>query len=100
VNLLQNARQHSPDDQPVRLDIDLPRPSAIRIRIIDRGPGIDPEVLPRVFEPFYTTRKAGTGLGLSIVHRIVALHGGDIKLYNNDPGPGLTAEVWLPTLGA
>ncbi len=72
----------------------------VRVRIIDRGTGVPAEFLTRLFEPFFTTRKAGTGLGLTIVHHLVESHGGAIHVVNNEPSPGLTAEVMLPIAGS
>ncbi|MCX5743915.1 MAG: ATP-binding protein [Proteobacteria bacterium] len=66
------------------------------VRVIDTGPGIDPEVLPRIFEPFYTTKPKGegTGLGLGICRQIVQKHGGTLACHSE---PGRTAfEVRLP----
>jgi signal transduction histidine kinase len=96
ANLLDNANEHSPDDTGVEMRVEKAAERLVRIRVIDKGPGVSPEILRRIFEPFYTTRKAGTGLGLSIVHHVVDSHGGTVRLYNNDPGPGVTAEILLP----
>lgn len=63
--------------------------------IRDTGPGIPPEDLRRVFDPFYSTRDDGTGLGLTIVHRIIDQHGGRIEV-ESDPGRGTTFTVALP----
>lgn len=52
------------------------------LRVEDSGPGVSPEVIGRMFNPFYTTRAAGTGLGLAIVHRIVDAHGGRVRVSN------------------
>jgi signal transduction histidine kinase len=52
----------------------------------DTGPGIPPDVVERVFNPFFTTRKTGTGLGLAIVHRIVDAHGGHVNIKSEDSG--------------
>lgn len=65
----------------------------------DTGPGIDPEVLPHVFEPFYTTRKRGTGLGLAIVKQIVEEHGGAVSVTSPYPPisrHGTRFEISLP----
>jgi signal transduction histidine kinase len=54
--------------------------------IADTGPGISPDVVERVFNPFFTTRKTGTGLGLAIVHRIVDAHGGHVNIKSDASG--------------
>ena len=63
--------------------------------IRDTGPGIPPEDLRRVFDPFYSTRDDGTGLGLTIVHRIIDQHGGRIEV-ESELGVGTTFTVALP----
>jgi signal transduction histidine kinase len=95
-NLLENACDHSPENEPVVIEMSRPEESFVAVRVIDRGKGIPPELMDRVFEPFFTTRKGGTGLGLSIVKHIVEMHSGAISLSNNTPPPGLTVEVRLP----
>ncbi len=74
------------------------------LRVRDEGDGVAPEVVERMFNPFFTTRAAGTGLGLPIVHRIVDAHGGRVLVMNNadgDPGsPGATVELRLPLRAA
>ena len=52
----------------------------VRIAVADTGVGIPEEDLPRVFDPYFTTRSSGTGLGLAIVHKIVEAHGGEVRL--------------------
>jgi signal transduction histidine kinase len=95
-NLLENACDHSPENEPVIVEISRPEELFVVVRVVDRGKGIPPELIGRVFEPFFTTRKGGTGLGLSIVKHIVEMHMGAISLSNNIPPPGLTVEVRLP----
>lgn len=66
------------------------------VTFADTGTGISPEVLPRVFDPFYTTKEKGTGLGLSVVYGIVTRHNGRIEV-RNPPGGGTEMIVTLPT---
>jgi signal transduction histidine kinase len=72
-------------------------PPRILIEIRDTGPGLTTEVLPRVFEPFYTTKEVGkgTGLGLAIVYGIIQEHGGQISAANHPDG-GAVFSVQLP----
>lgn len=74
-----------------------PDRSAIRITVSDDGPGIPPDVLPRIFEPLFTTKPPGegTGLGLAIVQAIVVEHGGGIAV-ESECGRGTTFTVTLP----
>jgi signal transduction histidine kinase len=68
----------------------------VEIRVRDDGQGIDPEILPHIFEPFFSTRRGeGTGLGLSICQDIVKEHGGRITA-ESQPGAGTTIRIWLP----
>jgi PAS domain S-box-containing protein len=69
----------------------------IRVSIKDNGPGIDPENITRLFQPFFTTKEVGkgTGLGLSICHGIITEHGGEIWAESH-PGEGATFLIELP----
>jgi signal transduction histidine kinase len=95
-NLLENACDHSPENSKIVLEVAQPDEAYAVIRVVDSGAGVAPELLFKVFDPFFTTRKGGTGLGLSIVKHIVEMHGGAITLYNNTGAPGLTVEIRLP----
>jgi two-component system CheB/CheR fusion protein len=66
-----------------------------RIGVLDRGTGIPRDLLDRVFEVFYTTKKSGTGLGLPIVKRLMELQEGTISLRPR-PGGGTVAEITIP----
>jgi signal transduction histidine kinase len=68
--------------------------------VADTGTGISPDVLARLFQPFFTTkpRGQGTGLGLSICRDIVKAHGGDLQV-ESEVGHGATFTVWLPAAG-
>ena len=65
------------------------------IEVRDEGPGMPPEVLARVFEPFFSTRDLGRGLGLAAVHGIVRQHEGAIRIWSA-PGKGTRVRVWFP----
>jgi PAS domain S-box-containing protein len=67
----------------------------VRIAVRDHGAGIAPENLPRVFDPYFTTKGTGSGLGLTICHSIVRKHDGHIRI-ESQPGAGTTIEVYLP----
>ncbi|HET6585892.1 MAG TPA: ATP-binding protein [Nannocystaceae bacterium] len=78
TNVLQNALQSgSRSAVRVRVRVD---DGAVEIEVKDEGRGIDPADLPRVLEPFFTTKTEGTGLGLAIVDKIVRAHGGKVQV--------------------
>jgi len=97
LNLLTNALDCSEEQGHVRVELSRQDDMA-ELSVSDNGCGMEPEVLDRVFEPFFTRRKVGqgTGLGLSITHRIVADHGGAITARSDGPGRGATFQVCLP----
>jgi len=111
MNLITNAFQ-SLDRNPGKISVSLrqveiahsnrpmfslpPGPYA-RLGVSDTGSGIPPDLMSKIFEPYFTTKKngEGTGLGLATVYGIVREHGGDIKIKSR-PGTGSTFEVYLP----
>ena len=66
-----------------------------RISVIDNGPGIPANVLPKLFRPFFTTKAKGTGLGLAVVQKIIVQHGGQVEVRNR-PAGGAEFIVTLP----
>lgn len=70
-------------------------PGHITIRVVDNGPGIPEDALPRLFTPFFTTKAQGTGLGLAMVQKIVVSHNGRISALN-PAGDGAVFQVTLP----
>ena len=107
LNLMQNAAQAMDGRPGSRLNVafelrdDAPQP-LVCVTLVDNGPGIEPVMLPHIFEPFTTTKsmgvrrgKHGMGLGLAIVKRIVQHHHGEINV-TSAVGAGTTFRVYLP----
>ena len=97
LNLLTNALDSLEDDG--RVDVRLEACDGMaELTVADDGCGMEPEVMERIFEPFFTRRRAGqgTGLGLSICYRIASDHGGTIEARSPGPGRGATFIVRLP----
>jgi two-component system, NtrC family, sensor histidine kinase HydH len=92
-NLLDNAMQAAPD-APAEVHVRF-EPDAVRVEILDRGPGLAGVDTARLFEPFYTTRTRGTGLGLAIARAIIDAHGGAIAATERDGG-GARLTITLP----
>ena len=67
----------------------------VKVSIKDHGIGIPKEIMPRIFDPFYTTKTKGHGLGLATCYSIVNRHGGCIDV-ESEPGKGSTFHVYLP----
>jgi two-component system, NtrC family, sensor kinase len=97
LNLLINALQAVGQQGEIRVSSQA-EGTRIVITIADNGVGIAADVLPRVFEPFFTTRDVGlgTGLGLTVAHDVIQVHGGSIEL-ESALGRGTTVRVILPT---
>lgn len=93
VNIVLNAIQVSPRGGRVAITAAVPD-GALAVDVRDEGPGIPPEHLPKIFEPFFSTKKRGTGLGLAISNRIVQSHGGRIEVVQ--PDRGTIIRLWLP----
>jgi signal transduction histidine kinase len=93
VNLLENARAAIRDQGTVRVEAGR-NASGLVLSVTDDGTGIAPELIPRVFEPHFSTRSTGTGLGLAIVRRLVESWGGVVTI-DSVPEKGTTVTVHL-----
>jgi PAS domain S-box-containing protein len=85
-----------PDDDP---GIQLPQGRYAVLSVTDTGTGIDPAIMNKIFDPYFTTKKdgRGTGLGLATTYAIVKTHGGDIQV-KSEPGKGSEFHVYLPVI--
>jgi signal transduction histidine kinase/CheY-like chemotaxis protein len=101
-NILLNARQAMPDGGIIEVHAEniilksaAGTENRVRISIRDYGHGIPADVLPRIFDPYFTTKPAGHGLGLATAYAIIAKHGGSISV-ESKPGHGTVFAIDLP----
>ena len=96
LNLILNACEAMPDGGSIKVQVERTQTekNTAQIRISDTGNGIPADMLPQIFNPFFTTKIHGTGLGLAIVNRILLNHNGRIKAANS--GSGAIFTVTLP----
>jgi signal transduction histidine kinase len=102
LNLLLNARQAMP--QGGELTVQAAKESAVQrqevvLSLIDTGQGMSPDVLGRLFRPFFSTRPGGTGLGLATARKIIQAHGGTIDV-QSEVGRGTKFTIRLPIQGS
>lgn len=93
-NLVLNACEASPAGGTVEIRVGAAN-GAAEVVVLDRGPGLSPEVRDRLFEPYVSTKRRGSGLGLSLVRDIAAQHGGTVTLADREGG-GARATLRLP----
>jgi PAS domain S-box-containing protein len=97
LNLVINAADAMPGGGQLRLSTEhIESRAGVRVMVADSGTGIPPEVLPHIFEAFYSTKPDGLGVGLFTSQTIVQQHGGWIEV-ESEPGAGTTFTVWLPS---
>jgi NO-binding membrane sensor protein with MHYT domain/signal transduction histidine kinase len=103
INLIDNATQaieqgqvgQAPGPDRHRVSVATRADGQLEITIADTGPGIPPDVLPRIFEPLFSTKNFGTGLGLPTVKQLVEQHRGTISI-DSKPGNGAVVRIGLP----
>ena len=97
LNLVTNAREAMASGGEIRIETSSAVAPAgwVQLVIDDTGPGISPEELSKVFDPFYTTKKTGTGLGLSVSYGIIQDHHGTVDV-QSVPGRGTTFVLAFP----
>jgi two-component system, NtrC family, sensor histidine kinase HydH len=96
LNLMLNAEQAMPHGGELTIQAarENTSPPSVCLTMIDTGKGISPEVLPRVFEPFFSTKQGGNGLGLPTTKRIIETHGGSISV-RSEVGRGTQFSIYL-----
>ncbi|WP_263381717.1 sensor histidine kinase [Granulicella arctica] len=105
LNLLLNAMQAMPRGGLIRIEARREGQNAV-IEVIDEGEGISPELLPRIFDLYFTTKTMGSGIGLAMTYRILQMHGGALEVRSStNPRPdslsaGTTFTLRLPVISA
>jgi len=94
INLLKNAIESMSAGGSVRIEFSSEQKHKVRICIIDNGPGMPPEMLSRLGEPFFSTKSTGTGLGLMVCYRIIEAHNGTMQI-TSEPNVGTTVHILL-----
>lgn len=97
LNIFMNGLQANEADAEIRVTISAGNGN-VMIFVDDNGPGVPPDILERIWDPFFTTKETGTGLGLGIVKNIIEAHAGEIHIYNLE-GRGARVEIVLPAAG-
>ncbi len=92
-NLVRNGLEATRPGGHVEIAVVNGGPNAFHIRVSDDGPGIPSDVLPRIYEPFFSTKETGTGMGMAIVHSLVAMHGGKIDIATSQAGTQFDVEL-------
>jgi two-component system sensor histidine kinase HydH len=94
INLLKNALEAMPSGGRLTILSKVENGHA-RVSIVDSGAGMSPEMVSKIFDPFYTTKKKGTGLGLAVCRKIIEDHGGEISVQSEE-GKGTEVTFILP----
>jgi len=96
LNLMLNGMQAMPEGGLLRVTVRREGDSAV-VSVADEGSGIAPELMPRIFELYFTTKPKGSGIGLAMTYRIVQMHGGAMEVESKE-GSGTVFTVRLPAI--
>jgi two-component system nitrogen regulation sensor histidine kinase NtrY len=95
INLLKNAVEASDGAPQIAVRVDRLPDGGSRVQVLDRGRGMDEEVMRMALVPFYSTKQSGTGVGLPLCREIVEAHGGFLRIQARADG-GTSVSFWLP----
>ena len=96
INIIKNSIEAIPKDIKGKIKISTKiKNNKYYLVVEDNGLGMDKEILSKMKQPFYTTKKRGSGLGVSLIYEIVEAHNGEIK-YKSEYGKGTKVTIWLP----
>jgi len=99
LEALRRGAERAPEGARLEVRVEAMRGGGAVLAVTDNGPGMDEATLQKLFVPYFTTKAEGTGLGLAIVHRIIAEHGGTIRV-DSQPAVGTRFVIRLPRSGA
>jgi len=94
LNLMLNAEQAMPEGGQLTIQA-MEEPGHIALSLIDTGKGMTPDILSKIFRPFFSTKPGGSGLGLATTRKIILAHGGSIDV-QSEPGRGTKFTIRLP----
>lgn len=100
LNLIVNAIEAMPDGGKLEITVKSLPKKGIEIIFQDNGPGVNPNIRKRIFEPFISGKASGIGLGLSISYGIISAHGGSLELLDPQKQKGKTAKIAATSTGA
>jgi len=95
INLIKNGIQAMPDGGDVTIAVDTSDAGHATITVADTGPGFPPDVMSKIFQPYFTTKADGSGLGLALAYKTITDYGGAIEAAN-DPSGGAKIKITLP----
>jgi nitrogen fixation/metabolism regulation signal transduction histidine kinase len=95
INLLKNSYEASDGEPEVRVRVDRLPDGDTRVQVLDRGQGMNDDVIRQALLPFYSTKQSGAGVGLPLCREIVEAHGGSMRIQAREGG-GTVVSLWLP----